>query len=276
MTLSKTIHGPIDLSANNRTIGTCCYWAIEVSWIPQAVKQDDETSLELLKQLLLWEASLNDTKKLVSHILSANYPLDAYSQKREGINGLIRTEQLVTISTINQETWEIEYICRSRPEEIWVNTPWKLDPGVLSHGWIDQAGVVNAWRYVADKLGKNDNTLTPEEYENYLSNNPFPENTSIVTAGHFILANGSNARNKWKDPEKYTQRTSWLFTVRTAVMQSVDYNEIIERQKVQSNIDYTSVSLAQWTDTSDFSPKHWAVHDLLSGILNQIDALLGD
>ncbi len=173
--------------------------------------------------------------------------------------GVVRLEEIVSFATVRD--WKIQYLSRRRPALENSNTPGEMDPGVLSHGGIPQAGIVNAWRYVADKLGKNDNQLTEEEYTSYLENNPFPQWIPL-SLGKFILTNGHKARNQ-------TPPTSGLMNARIVLVSPSDFDILLTKNNTESrSIEYTVVSLGD--NTTNFTPKHTAFDALMKQNTDEI------
>lgn len=229
-----------------------------------------------IRDLLEWKLSFRKEKKREIPNIPAIYPEDAFGVPETGEkNGIIRFENLSTFSSIDKDTGEIQYIARRRPDIDNSNTPWDWDPGMFSHWWMKQAWIINAWRYVADKLWKNDGDLTQKEYLEYLKDNPFPQYTSVLDAWSFIIANGSNKRNNWKAKEEYEQRTSWLLNITSIVVPPESFQEIIKAQETSLwDIEYQALTLDTEVDTSSYTPKHQAVHHLLWKVHDEVRAVL--
>lgn len=248
-------------------IPTVEYVNIEVPELPEEIKSFYQENTKEILSLLQWEIDLEKTKQRKAKTIDILYPEDAYgnTQQNNQTNGIIRAEELITFTTQDPENWEILYLTRSRPNKKWTNTPGQLDPGVFSHGALSQAGVVNAWRYVADKLGKNDPELTLEEYKNYLKENPFPQDISLIDCGNFIIANGSNARNikNTEEGKELEPRTSGLLQVRAIVVSWSDFQQILHAQShTKLPTEYTPIILKKSYNT-DWTPKHKAVHEIM-------------
>lgn len=233
---------PIGRKVNNRVEG---YHSAIISEqaIPLSMADFFNENTSLLEKLI-WGEPLEKGKERQA------FPLDAtYNEVGEWI---IRWEEIVSFATVRNG--KIEYISRRRPALENSNTPGEMDPGVLSHGGISQAGIVNAWRYVADKLGKNDNQLTEEEYISYLENNPFPQWT-IFSLGKFILTNGHVGREG-------THPTSGLMNARVIIVSPSEFDALIAKNNAEStSIEYTKVVIGESTD--DFTPKHMAFNALI-------------
>lgn len=264
----------IDSTSMDQTpvnIPTVQYGNVEVKNINDAIQAYITTLSNSLDRLL--EYGSYWVTNIAPFIIDAIYPQDAYGNNNtwNKINGILRLEKLATFVQMNSDTWDIEYITRGRPQISGTNTPWALDPGVISHGGMSQAGMVNAWRYVADKLWVSDRQLTVEDYLQYLEENPFPEDYSLLDAGAFILTNGSNAREEWGP------RTSGLMSVNVIALPSSEFTEIIDKQNsVTDGTIYKKFALSNNIDTSQFTPKHQAVHYLLGRINIQIKEAIRD
>lgn len=279
----NTQEAPQEVSYKNRVISvdTTEYGIIQIHSLPNKLGAFYDINQENLEELFNHETNLKklflETKNIQAQEIECIYPQDAEWMGRRNNktkNGIIRAEELITFTTVDPQ-WDVLYITRSRPEMKGTNTPWQLDPGVLSHGWLSQAGVINAWRFVADKLWKNDNTLTPEEYITYLEENPLQNIGNIHNVWQFIIANGSNTRNTKKKDEgkELEQRTSWLLNIRALSISYENFQNILTSQNSNTNLEteYTAIILNDSTDTSTFTPKHLATHKLLLKKISEIE-----
>lgn len=265
------------VSSSSTHISTTEYGNIRVKSMPEDIQDLCNKAHQNLNKLIAWEhfeIFENENGKMpLKNPLNAIYSQDEHGKDNinNEVNGILRLEQLGTFVRMNPETEILEYMTRGRPQIPGTNTPWAFDPGVISHWGMSQAGMVNAWRYVADKLWFNDGELNKEEYLRYLEENPFPEDYRLLDAGTFMLVNGSNARKKWG------QRTSGLMSVNAIALPSSEFTEIIDKQNsVTDGTIYKKFALSNNIDTSQFTPKHQAVHYLLGRIKIQIQEAIRD
>jgi len=269
-----------DLYGEYSRIQTLEYKTCPVNILPVELHNFFDNNSIMLEDLLDWKLQLKDWLNNQVFPVDAIYPEDAQwkENRLSTINGVVRWEELMTFVTVNPETNEVLYLTRSRPEIKNSNTPWSLDPWVFSHGWLQQAGAINAWRYVADKLWKNDPELTKEEYEVYLSQNPFPQDITVINAWQFLLANGSNARNAKKTTwETLEPRTSAIINVRALVISYTDFQKkvALQNEDSTSEIEYTVTCLDKELDWSA-TPKHSATHGLLKDRMSEIKTKVQD
>lgn len=246
---------------------TTAYEIIEISQEEKQIQEFIDFNSGLLRRMFTEQDTvpLSEFWRFSPLTFRAIYPANAAGEKNDEntVNGILRVEELMTFASQDGQG-NIVYLTRSRPKWIGINTPWELDPGVFSHGGLKQAGVVNGWRFVADKLWLDDSSLDEDSYREYLEKNPFPKVKKIVNLWSFIIANGSNARNEknkreWKELEP---RTSWMIHVRALIINDNDFERLLKEQNRYGNsIQYSSVKLS---DTSSFfTPKHEATHRLL-------------
>lgn len=240
----------VEINGDTITVKTKEYLASLISDSSNAIDNFFAENTTTLSQLLGGYSS-GSGKETWSLTLTANY------ENSEA--GVVRLEEIVSFATVRD--WKIQYLSRRRPALENSNTPGEMDPGLLSHGGIPQAGIVNAWRYVADKLGKNDNQLTEEEYTSYLESNPFPQWITL-SLGKFILTNGHKARNQ-------TPPTSGLMNARIVLISPSDFDALLTKNNTESrSIEYTVVSLGD--DTNNFTPKHTAFDALVKQNTDEI------
>lgn len=256
---------------------------LEADWYPEMLSHNREKNDVALKRLLSWNFDFEIGKRNQSFYIDTIYPEDSYGvlNDQNKKNGTVRNEELMTFTTVDPETGKVLYMTRTRPDMDGTNTPGDPDPGVFSHGGLPHAGVINAWRYVGDKLWVNDDWLSEAEYLQYLRDNPFPQDIGTIDAWALIVANSSNARNdkkarQWLPLEK---RNSGLITVRAITVTYTDFQKILESQNAGNllPIRYSVVELDSPVGSEEIkTPKHKWVHTLLQQSKGKIQTKVGE
>lgn len=228
-------------------ISTLEYISIIINNPPENITNYFVENTKIIKDLLSWiKSKPKNPKKL--------------KIKYNNEKWILRLEEIATLGYIDKNG-TIYYITRKRPDIINSNTPLSQDPWIIFH-WGLNKWAINIYRFAGDLNGiQQDNDVQDTMVEETLKSKVFSKDTKIIDLWTFLLANGSNARNKDKKEEDKEPRTSALMNARILLLSKEIFEDIVNQNKNEWNKNYEVVKVEK--SETDKTPKHEMFHQLL-------------